>query len=252
MTIRLALAASLAALLASLPARAEPYLLAGGAFTFDTSSTFGDEDCSPSGVVPFYGCGYRTEGDFRGGAMLELGGGWHVGHGLRISASLGYLPALDYSGSSNFLDGTSFEGTPEDVDGSVESWTLFADAAVDLAELAGWADLPVRPYLTAGAGIAWNRLDPMVFRFPALNQTTTTPGGDTTSFAWRAGVGLTIPVDDAVAIDIAWRYMDLGTVETDQGDITVERNGATSHVEVGATRADLAVQTVGVSLRWSF
>lgn len=252
MLIRLALAASLAPLVASLPAAAEPYLLVGGAFTFDASSTFEDEDCAPSGVTPFYGCGYHTRGDFQGGAMLELGGGWHVGHGLRLSASLGYLPSLDYAGDSNFLDATSFEGTPEDVDGTAESWTLFADAAVDLAELAGWSDLPVRPYVTAGAGVAWNHLDPMVFRFPALDQTTTTAGGDTTSFAWRAGAGLTIPVDASVSIDIAWRYMDLGTVETDQGDITVERHGEVSHVEVGATRADLAVQTVGVSLRWAF
>lgn len=252
MTVRLALAVSMATLLAALPAAAQPYVQLGGAFTFDTASTFEDEDCAPSGVVAFYGCGYHARGDFAGGAMLELGGGWQLGHGLRLSASVGYLPSLDYSGHSNFLDGTSFDGTPEDVDGTVESWTLFADAAVDLAELVGWADLPVRPYVTAGAGIAWNRLDPMVFRFPALEQTTTTPGGDTTSFAWRAGAGFTIPVDEALAIDIAWRYMDLGTVETDRGDITVEHDGATNRVEVGATRADLAVQTVGVSLRWSF
>lgn len=252
MTVRLALAASLATVFAALPAAAQPYLQLGGAFTFDVSSTFEDEDCAPSDIVAFYGCGYRTRGDFEGAAMLELGGGWQFGHGLRLSASVGYLPSLDYSGHSNFLEGTRFDGTPEDVDGTVESWTLFADGAVDLAELAGWPDLPVRPYVTAGAGIAWNHLDPMVFRFPALGQTTTTPGGQTASFAWRVGAGLTIPVDEAVAIDITWRYLDLGTVQTERGDITVERNGATSRVEVGATEADLAVQTVGVSLRWSF
>jgi opacity protein-like surface antigen len=242
----------LVSMLAALPAAAEPYLLLGGSFSFDSASTFEDADCAPSGVAAFYGCGYSTDGDFAGGAMLEAGAGWHFGHGLRLSATIGFLPSMDYSGHSNFLQGTSFEGTPEDVDGTVESWTLFADAALDLAEMAGWSDLPVRPYVTAGAGVAWNHLDPMVFRFPALDQTTTTPGGDTTSFAWRAGIGLTIPLDDAVAIDIAWRYLDLGTVETGRGDITVERHGTTSRVEVGATRADLAVQTVGVSLRWAF
>lgn len=251
MSHRLA-ALSAAAFLAASPAMAEPFVLLGGGFTFDTSSTFEDEDCTPSGVAAFYGCGYRTKGDFAGGVMLEAGAGWHVGHGLRLSATLGYLPSLDYSGRSNFLDDTKYEGTAEDVDGSAESWTLFADAALDLAELAGWSDLPVRPYVTAGAGVAWTHLDPMVFRFPALDQTTTTPGGDTTSFAWRAGAGLTIPVDDAVAIDLAWRYMDLGAAGTDRGDITVEHAGDRHRVAVGATRADLTVQTVGISLRWSF
>ena len=88
----------------------------------------------------------------------------------------------------------------------------------------------VDTFIGGGLGVAWNRLDPMVFTFPGLDQTTTTPGGDRTNFAWRAGAGVSIPLDARLSLDLSWRYMDLGRVGTDAGDITVRRSTGTSRV----------------------
>ncbi len=233
-------------------AAAEPFLLLRGAVVVDHDTRFEDAGGGSGGAVPYYGAGYATEAEIAAGAHVEAGLGWDFGHGLRLSASIGWLPERSISGTSNFLDGTSYAGTPERVTASVESWTAFADAELDLVSLAGWEGWTLRPFITAGLGVAWNRLDPMVFRFPALDQTTTTPGGDRTAFAWRAGAGLTVPVDDRLAVDFTWRYTDLGVVGTDAGEITVERPSGTSRVTVGKTEADLASHTFGLTLRWSF
>lgn len=231
---------------------AEPYVFLGGAWADGNAATFRDSGDPPGGAAAFYGPGYRSRGDFADGAYLEAGAGWSFDHGLRLSGSIGWLPSIDYSGASNFLDGTAFAGTGERVRGTAESWTLFADAQLDLAAAFGWTDLPVRPFIGGGLGVAWNRLDPMVFTFPGLDQTTTTPGGDRTNFAWRAGAGVSIPLDARLSLDLSWRYMDLGRVGTDAGDITVRRSTGTSRVAVGETEADLTMHLFGAALRWQF
>jgi len=64
--------------------------------------------------------------------------------------------------------------------------------------------------------------------------------------------GASMEVSERVTLDIAYRYTDFGSVETDAGSATITRASGVSQLDIAGTKADLHAHGLAISLRFSF
>jgi opacity protein-like surface antigen len=231
------------ALLLPLCASAQTYVRGGAAFERGGSTTVRDVRCRNTQPPALFGCGFRADGDLGSSVVPEVAVGLEVSPRSRFELALSRR-ALDLEANSNFT-GVS-ESQP--VTSGVRSLTLMIQGAVDLAP-ASWR---VRPFVTAGAGIAQNTLDEVVYAFPSIGPeaVTITQGGAYTDLATTAGAGISVPLASSLTLDVAYRWTDLGDARTDVGAATIIRPTRELTIDIDATRADLETSGVSVSLRW--
>jgi opacity protein-like surface antigen len=126
---------------------------------------------------------------------------------------------------------------------------MMVNGAIDLAPQS-WR---IRPFLTAGAGVASNATSTVVYSFPGIgpNAVTSTPGGQRTDFAWNAGAGATFDLCPNLALDLTLRHTNLGQLHSPRGIARIIRPTRTLELEIDETRGDLASRGVTLSLRWT-
>ena len=216
------------------------------------STSYSDTDCAGTDPPALFGCVNGDDGrrlgaydDFEATPVLDAAVGYRVNDWLRAEVLLSWRPDLNFNGQSNFIGA----GANQPVSGSVSSVAGFGVAYVDLPRIG-----KVRPFLGAGLGVAHNRAGAMTYAFPALsaNATTTTPGGSSSDLAYLLTAGLSMPLGDRLDLDLAYRYSDLGSVQTDAGQATVVRSSGTRSIAIGGTKADLRSHGVMLSLRYAF
>ncbi len=217
------------------------------------SSRYRDNNCASTDPPALFGCvngddGRRlgAYGDFGETAVLDAALGYRVNSWLRAEALFSWRPDMDFIGQSNFLGA----GANQPVSTSVSSVAGFGVVYADLPRIGG----SVRPFLGAGLGVAHNRIRPMSYRFPGLSATasTTTPGGSSSELAYLLTAGFSVPLGDRLDLDLAYRYTDLGQVQTDSGQAAVVRAGGSRSIAIGGTRADLRSHGLMLSLRYAF
>lgn len=89
--------------------------------------------------------------------------------------------------------------------------------------------------------------------FPAT--ATSVRGGSRTDLTWMVTAGVTVPLNERLGLDMAWRYSDLGEVHTGKGE-----GGVTWHdgsrepiaLDLAPTSARIRSHGLRVSLRYSF
>lgn len=212
-------------------------------------AAFRDWNCGGTdpAAVPLYGCLARADGGLGASPVLAGGIGYRVSALARVDLTLGWRPGFRFDGQANFpVTGD------QSVTGGVSTLTGLVSGYLDLAPLIA-ADLgPFRPFVGGGIGISRNRADPMELRFPAIPQRVTTPGGAVTAFAWTVTAGTGIEIDDGLTLEIAWRYSDLGHVETARGGALRERPTGEVTLAIDGTRAPLRSHGLTIGLRRAF
>jgi len=234
------------------------YLRLGGGITRTMDTDFSDRNCASVSPPALFGCangpdGRRigARGDFGDGLLLEAGAGY-AHDWWRAEATIGWRDGLDFSGQANFLRVPLGQ---QPVSGDVRSLSFMATGFLELAPLIpAIGQTGVRPYIGAAAGIAWNDTDKTTYSFPTLGTgaVTIAPGGDWSGFAYALIAGLGLPVTDALTLDLAYRYVDLGKVVTDRGTATIVRSQGTLALEIDRTEAELKAHELSVSLRYAF
>ena len=232
--------------------RAGVYGRLGIGVDWPQSSSYRDNNCASTDPPALFGCvngddGRRlgAYGDFEETPVLDAALGYRVNDWLRAEALLSWRADMDFRGQSNFIGA----GANQTVSGSVSSVAGFGVAYVDLPRIG-----KVRPFLGAGLGVARNRMGAMTYTFPNLSAkaTTTTPGGSSSNLAYLLTAGLSMPLGDRLDLDLAYRYTDLGQVQTGSGQADVVRSSGTRSIAIGGTRADLRSHGVMFSLRYAF
>jgi opacity protein-like surface antigen len=109
---------------------------------------------------------------------------------------------LDYGGQTKFSSDTAL-GTPTVVQ-KVQNLTTLANAYLDLGTWWGFT-----PYVGAGAGYTY--LKPSEFTFLGAVQPTT---NNTWNFTWAATAGLSFTISPNFLVDVNYRYIDMGEVNT--------------------------------------
>ncbi len=232
------------------------YVRAGAGLDFPAGTAFTDLDCSSVSPAALYGCGrggdgapLRSIGDFGKVPVIELGLGRAVLPAVRLEAVAEYRPRFAFDGRANFRQ----TGGRQSVAADLSSLSAMLAVYVDLTGLGVPGPGSLRPFVGAGAGVAHNRIGETRMSFPRT--TTIVPGARRTGVAWMVTAGLAVPLGGGTALDLAWRYTDLGTVRTVRGaGRVVWRDGSREPLalDLAATRARLAGHGLRVSLRHAF
>lgn len=180
--------------------------------------------------------------DIKSSPLFGLGIGWKHSHWLRFDAT------GDYRGDALFLGqdqypaiGGGTAGTNE-YTADIQSWLGLANAYIDMGNWCGFT-----PYIGAGIGFSTLTVSGMkdinVFnRSVAYGQDNTN-----TNFAWALHAGVSFDVSPQVAIDLAYRYADLGTAQS--GTVTTF-DGAASNS--GVFIRDITANDVMLGMRYKF
>jgi opacity protein-like surface antigen len=242
-----------------LPAAADaPRFYIRGLIGYDWSrdATFKDENCASTNPPAYFGCGpgvgglsLGARGDFGGSALYEIGAGVEVLPYLRVEAAIDHRPGLAFDGNANFRNA----GGDQPVSGDVTQSAVMGMAYLEPFTALG-ADWPVKPFIGGGVGVSRNEIGGMRYDFPALPQPaySAMPGGTQYDFTWAATAGFAFDVTERLSLDIAYRYSDLGDIETDSKTLYIKRPTWDLTIPIAPTKAELITQSVNVSARFRF
>ena len=164
--------------------------------------------------------------------------------GLRGEVMLGYHGARDLEGepANAWYQPAGGPGVPPEADplhASITSYTLMFNAYRDMGNVRGFT-----PYVGAGVGMAYNKMDEVYFTGnPAL--VNTIHGSNELSFAWSAMAGVGYQISDRAIIDVGYRYLDLGDASSDRVD-------SAGFVNPRVNVDDIASHEIKVGLRYHF
>jgi opacity protein-like surface antigen len=134
--------------------------------------------------------------------------------GFRFDVSLNASADRDATGPWSSTSPSS-PGPHADITGAeIRSTVLMANAYFSPLEYMG-RDEVVQPFVTAGLGVAWNRMSTWTrFREGASQPERSYEGDTTTDFAWTVGAGVAWSAarwqNRPVLVDVTYRYSDLG------------------------------------------
>jgi opacity protein-like surface antigen len=233
------------------------FVRAGGGYERGRETAVRDRDCTATNPPALFGCGFEAAGELGNTPVVEVAAGVEnrqsclfgdrqdcLSSTFRVELALSHR-TLELDANANFTGVTGEQPVRADV----RSIAAMVNGALELAPRA-WR---LRPFVTGGAGLARNATGPVVYSFPAIgeNAVTITRGGAHMNFAWNAGIGATVELTPSLALDLAIRHTDLGTLRSPSGTATIVRPTRTLEIEVDETRADVATRGVTLSVRWT-
>ena len=245
---------------ATLPTPAFPQTYVRGGLLVDGSddTRFQDKNCSSQNPAALYGCGtgndgapLSSRGDFGVIPGLELGIGYVILPYLRLEAGMQYRPDFSFGGRANFTQPAP--DARQDVTAALSSLSGMLAAYLDIGDLLLFHYAPFGPFLGVGGGLSRIEIGETSMDFE--NTSTIVPGGHHVSFSWMLTAGVSVSISPRMMLDVGWRYMDHGAIETasDEGRI-VWRNGSREPLELSLdkTRGHLRSHGLSASLRYTF
>ncbi|MRR16042.1 MAG: porin family protein [Deltaproteobacteria bacterium] len=233
------------------------YLRGAIGYEKSRSADMADVDCSSVSPPALFGCAAGDDGlpigaygDFGSFPLAEAALGRRLLPWLRVDLALTYRFHMNYDGNANFLS----VGSSQPVSAKADSLSGMLNVFVDInGFLPGKKLWRFEPYLGGGAGFAYNRLGEMTFLFPGnpgAHKISITPAGDRTDFAYMLAAGTGIILTDRLSLDVAYRYSDLGRVETSAGNMFMDVIPA--GIAVNGIESRLRTHGLTVGLRYQF
>ena len=227
------------------------YLRTGASLDLSSGTRFGDRNCLSTSPTALYGCGTGgdgiargTRGDFGMAGGVEVGLGYVATPGLRLETSIAYRPSFAFEGTANFLQTDALQS----VSAGLRSASGMVAAYVDLT-----AQGPFRVFAGTGAGLHYVDISEFHMTFPRTQ--TIVPDGRRIDFTVMLATGVATAFSDKITLDLAWRYVDWGIVETGKatGQV-VWKDGSREPLELdlAETWARLSGQGFTASLRYAF
>lgn len=230
-----------------------------GALGYEKSLTsdFSDTDCKSANPPALFGCANGNDGqpigsygDFGRFPLAEIALGRQVLPWLRADLAVSYRFNMNYEGNANFLS----VGPHQPVSAKADSVTGMVNLFVDInGLLAGKKLWRFQPYVGGGVGLSYNRIGQMTFQFPdnpGAHKVSVTPSGDRKDFAFMLAVGTGIILTERLSLDLAYRYFDLGRVETSPGNMFMDI--VPQGIAVNNIEARLRTHGLAVGLRYHF
>ena len=175
-----------------------------------------------------------------------VGCGWGGSRGVRLEAVLGYHGNRKIDGEPGNFTVTNPGPVVNNNGGAVDpmhtnltTYTMMLNAYKDLGNLGGFV-----PYVGAGVGAAYHRLDDVYFTGNP-NLVNRIHGDNDLAFAWSVMAGVGYQISDRAIVDVGYRYIDLGS-------ITSQRSDTGGFVNPAVHINDLTAHEVKVGLRYHF
>ena len=248
-----------AAVVTASPDWAFPDSYIRGSVLFDRPKDTGflDDDCSTADDR--YACETGIDGDFETTTGLELGLGYAMMPALRLEAALQYRPEFSFKGQAeiSLLRRTA----KRDFAAELNVWSAMLAAYLDIP-IPGFGLLrhtPLSPFIGVGGGVS--RIDVGDARFGGdqldsqVNRLLL-PGDHQFSFSWMLSAGIAVSLAKW-RVDVAWRYTDLGGVESATGIAEdacrlVGCNLPDIDLPLASTLGELRSHGLTLSLRYAF
>lgn len=210
---------------AALPDLAFPDSYIRGSVLFDRPKATGflEDDCSTA--VDRYACETGIDGDFDTMTGLEAGLGYAMMPALRLEAALQYRPEFSFKGQADISLQDNFLPlnltTERDFTAELSVWSGMLSAYLDIP-IPGFGLLrhtPLSPFVGIGGGVS--RIEIGDARFGGAQPDSHAdrlilPGDHQFSFSWMLSAGVAVSLANWT-VDVAWRYTDLGGVESATG-----------------------------------
>lgn len=223
------------------------------------AADFSDTDCASANPAALFGCANGINGkaigaygDFGRFPLAEVAVGRRFLPWLRADLSLAYRFHMQYEGNANFIPLTV--GANQPVSADANSISGMANVFFDINGLLPQKKLwRFQPYAGGGVGISYNRIDRMTFLFPentGRHKISITPSGARKDLAFMLAVGTGILLTEHLSLDIAYRYFDLGRVETDPGLMYMDTRPA--GIAINSIESRLRTHGLAIGLRYQF
>jgi opacity protein-like surface antigen len=205
------------------------------------------KDKDPGGPSGNFICGgaisFASACNIPPGELNDIGGGWIAGVGVGYR----FTPRLRADATFSYRNGFKLDDTdqaPSSYSARITSYNVMVNGYVDFPLSRMKA---VVPYVGAGVGYASNKIDDITNdNLPPLPPgVSTLPGGTSNGVAWQVSFGVSIKVTRKVTLDVGYRYLDSGKIETNSGNVT----GAFAQPYPGAT-GNLRTHELQVGVRF--
>ena len=121
------------------------------------------------------------------------------------------LAYADHKFSNNYQDNNNLAALHASSFASrVKTMTGFANLSYRFKN----SNMMVIPYITVGLGVSSNQVKNMSIATPSINYSLNSNGKTTTQAAWQIGGGLLVPVNKTIAVNLSYKYRDLGKIKT--------------------------------------
>jgi opacity protein-like surface antigen len=141
-------------------------------------------------------------------AVFDITAGTEVFANTYAELELAYA---DHKLSNNYQDNNSLADLhATSFKTRVKTMTGFANLSYRFKNL----NMPIIPYITAGLGISSNKVKNMSIATPSITFLLNSSGKTTTQAAWQIGAGILVPVTKNMAVNLSYKYRDLGKIKT--------------------------------------
>lgn len=175
-----------------------------------------------------------------------IGCGWGGSRGVRVEAVLGYHGNRAIQGEPGNFTVTNPAPTPSWGGGEVDplhtsltTYTAMLNVYKDFGNIRGFI-----PYLGAGIGVAYNRMGDVYFTGNS-NLTNVIHGNNDLSLAWALMAGVGYQISDRTILDLGYRYIDFGRIDS-------QRSDSAGFVNPAVKLSDLSAHEFKVGLRYYF
>jgi len=227
------------------------YLRIGASLDLSSKTRFADRNCLSTSPAALYGCGTGgdgvargTRGDFGMAGGVEVGLGYVATPGLRLETSLSYRPSFAFEGTANFLQTDALQSVSADLQSASGTVAVYLDLT---------AYGPLRVFAGTGAGLHYVDIREFQMTFPRTQ--TIVPDGQRVDFTVMLAAGVATSLSDKFTLDLAWRYVDWGIVETGRASgQVIWKDGSREPLELdlAETWAMHRGQGFRVSMRYGF
>jgi len=180
--------------------------------------------------------------DIKSSPLYGIGIGWRARHWLRFDGTFEYRGDAAFFAHDSYPAGATFPAGTNEYTADVKSWLGLANVYWDIYNWCG-----ITPYV--GAGIGWATIS--VEGLKDINNVTSASwyGADKTqtNFAWALYAGASIDVSPQVALDLSYRYADLGSAKS--GVVT---NAVTGDSYSGVQIKDITSNDFLFGVRYKF
>ena len=206
-------------------------------------------------------------------ATFGIGLGYQFSNGIRVDVTGDYIAPQEYSARPwNYgqATGSFTNGVDPFYTGKAKMKRESAVAMVNAYyEFSNFGNF--RPYLGAGIGVAWNRIDDATYYDEYLYQNVLNSGysfpnqnipgqftqesKDSTNLAWALMAGVAYQLTDRIDLDIGYKYLNLGDCRT--GGVLYTDNSALATGQIQQTDnysriENVADHQIRIGMRYKF
>jgi opacity protein-like surface antigen len=171
-------------------------------------------------------------------AILGLGAGYRLNSSMRADVTLGYRP--NYR-----LNDADQKNPPAHFKARVSSLSVLMNGYYEF----GLTDSTA--YVGAGIGLAQNKIDRISIESNFVGgRQANALGGTKTGFTFAVMAGFGIPLSRQLTLDVGYRYIDLGKIETAAGTFNITSPVTASVSNFSGFEGKLRAQELTLGLRF--